>query len=121
MNVSASRSRSPPPRALPLRRAPAAAGAAPSETFPGAPVILISVDTLRSDHLPFYGYTGVETPALTALRKDSILFESAWSHVPLTLPSHASILTGREPAGARHPRQPRLPPAEATSRRSPSS
>ncbi len=71
---------------------------APRETFPGAPVILVSVDTLRSDHLPAYGYKGVETPALDALRKDSILFERAWSHAPLTLPSHASILTGREPS-----------------------
>jgi len=70
----------------------------PGETFPAAPVILISVDTLRSDHLPFYGYAGVETPALSALRKDSILFERAYSHVPLTLPSHASIFTGRVPA-----------------------
>jgi len=35
---------------------------------PGAPVFLIVVDTLRSDHLPFYGYSGVETPALSALR-----------------------------------------------------
>jgi tetratricopeptide (TPR) repeat protein len=71
---------------------------APKETFPGAGVILISVDTLRSDHLPLYGYGGVETPALTGFRKDAILFESAWSHVPLTLPSHTSIFTGREPS-----------------------
>ncbi len=69
-----------------------------AETFPGAPVLIVSVDTLRSDHLPAYGYTGVETPALDALRKDSILFARAFSHVPLTLPSHASIFTGREPS-----------------------
>jgi len=69
----------------------------PAESFPNAPVVLISIDTLRSDHLPFYGYTGVETPALSALREDSILFSNAWSQVPLTLPSHASILTGRLP------------------------
>ncbi|MFI5197300.1 MAG: sulfatase, partial [Thermoanaerobaculia bacterium] len=74
-------------------------GTPPRETFPGAPIVLISVDTLRSDHLPAYGYAGVETPAFDALRKDSILYERAWSHVPLTLPSHASILTGREPSG----------------------
>ncbi len=74
------------------------AKAPPAETFPSAPVILISVDTLRSDHLPFYGYKGVETPALSALRSDSILFERAYSHVPLTLPSHASVFTGRVPA-----------------------
>jgi arylsulfatase A-like enzyme/tetratricopeptide (TPR) repeat protein len=58
---------------------------------------VVSVDTLRSDRLPFYGFTGVETPALSALRADSILFESAWTHVPLTLPSHASLFTGRQP------------------------
>ena len=66
-------------------------------THPDAPVIIISVDTLRSDRLPAYGYQGVATPAIDALRKDGILFSSAWSHVPLTLPSHASILTGLLP------------------------
>ncbi len=71
----------------------------PAPAFPKAPVVLISVDTLRSDHLPFYGYAGVETPALSALRADSVLFERAYSHVPLTLPSHFSILTGLLPAG----------------------
>src|SRR5450756_863698 len=75
------------------RRSP---GGAP--TFPGAPVVLISVDTLRSDHLPFYGYHGVETPALSALRQESILCEKAYSHVPLTLPAHACLLTGTLPA-----------------------
>jgi arylsulfatase A-like enzyme/uncharacterized protein HemY len=63
----------------------------------GTPVVLISVDTLRSDRLPAYGYEAVETPSIDALRRDSILFERAYSHVPLTLPSHASILTGLLP------------------------
>ncbi|HEX9668671.1 MAG TPA: sulfatase-like hydrolase/transferase [Thermoanaerobaculia bacterium] len=67
------------------------------EVFPGAPVVLISIDTLRSDHLPAYGYQGVETPAIDALRRDGVLFERAYSHYPLTLPSHASILTGLLP------------------------
>ena len=61
------------------------------------PIIVISIDTLRSDHLPAYGYAGVQTPNIDALRLDSILFRSAWSHVPLTLPSHVSILTGLLP------------------------
>ncbi len=74
-------------------------GAGEAPTFPKAPVVLISVDTLRSDHLPFYGYSGVETPALSALRADSVLFEKAFSHAPLTLPSHLSIFTGLLPAG----------------------
>jgi tetratricopeptide (TPR) repeat protein len=64
---------------------------------PGAPVVLISVDTLRADHLPAYGYAKVKTPNLDALRKDSVLFENAYSHVPLTLPSHVSIFTGLLP------------------------
>jgi arylsulfatase A-like enzyme len=62
------------------------------------PVILISIDTLRSDHLPAYGYKGIETPNIDALRGDSILYSKAYSHVPLTLPSHVSILTGMLPA-----------------------
>jgi arylsulfatase A-like enzyme/Flp pilus assembly protein TadD len=61
------------------------------------PIILISVDTLRSDRLPAYGYEGVETPAIDALRRDGILFERAYTHVPLTLPAHTSLLTGLLP------------------------
>jgi choline-sulfatase len=63
----------------------------------GTPVVLISIDTLRSDHVPAYGYAGVATPALDRLRGDSILFERAYSQIPLTLPSHSSILSGLLP------------------------
>jgi tetratricopeptide (TPR) repeat protein len=58
---------------------------------------LISVDTLRADHLPAYGYRAVETPHLDALRKDSVLYKNAYTHVPLTLPSHVSLMTGLLP------------------------
>lgn len=68
-----------------------------SAAAPGAPVIVISIDTLRADHLPAYGYTNVDTPAIDAFRRDSILFTNAYSHVPLTLPAHASLLTGLLP------------------------
>src|SRR5713101_1679651 len=94
-------------------------GATPS--YPNAPVILISIDTLRADHLPAYGYKGVETPNIDSLRKDAILFENAISHCPLTLPAHVSILTGLLPPehrvrdnigyhldGRSHPSLPRL-------------
>ncbi len=60
-------------------------------------MVLISVDTLRADHLPAYGYKGVATPHIDALRRDSILFTNAYSHVPLTLPSHVSLFTGLLP------------------------
>ncbi|MGA7614812.1 MAG: sulfatase-like hydrolase/transferase [Thermoanaerobaculia bacterium] len=62
------------------------------------PVVLISIDTLRSDHLPAYGYRAIETPHLDALRRDAILFRRAYSPVPMTLPSHATMLTGLLPA-----------------------
>jgi len=65
--------------------------------YPGAPVIIISIDTLRADHLPMFGYGNVDTPALDALRKDSILYTNAFSAVPLTLPSHTAMLTGLLP------------------------
>ena len=67
-------------------------------TDPGTPVILITIDTLRSDHLPAYGYTKITTPAIDQFRADSILYEHAYSHCPLTLVSHASIFTGLLPA-----------------------
>jgi choline-sulfatase len=64
----------------------------------GTPVVLVSIDTLRSDHLPMYGYSGVVTPVLSAFAKEAVLFEKAYSHVPLTLPSHGTIFTGTLPA-----------------------
>lgn len=72
------------------------AGSAPA--YPGAPVVLVSIDTLRADHLPAYGYSRVATPGIDALQRDSILFENAYSQCPLTLPSHLSLLTGLLPA-----------------------
>ena len=61
------------------------------------PILLISIDTLRADHLPAWGYRGVATPHLDALRSDSVLFANAYSQAPLTLASHASLLTGLLP------------------------
>jgi tetratricopeptide (TPR) repeat protein len=62
-----------------------------------APIILISIDTLRADHLPVYGYRKVKTPAIDALAADGIVFERAYAHSPQTLPSHTAILTGQLP------------------------
>jgi arylsulfatase A-like enzyme/predicted Zn-dependent protease len=63
----------------------------------GTPVVLISIDTLRSDRLPAYGYRGVATPAIDALRRDAVLFARAYTPTPLTFPAHASLLTGLLP------------------------
>ena len=59
--------------------------------------ILISIDTLRADRLPAYGYAAGQTPRLTAFARESILFERAFAHAPQTLPSHASMFTGQLP------------------------
>ncbi|MGQ9618827.1 MAG: sulfatase-like hydrolase/transferase [Candidatus Aminicenantia bacterium] len=61
------------------------------------PFILISIDTLRSDHLSCYGYKGVKTENILSFSKDSVLFENVVSPAPLTLPSHISMLSGMYP------------------------
>ncbi len=60
-------------------------------------VILITIDTLRADHVGCYGAQTVKTPTLDALAHDGVVFERAISQVPLTWPSHAVILTGTYP------------------------
>jgi arylsulfatase A-like enzyme/Flp pilus assembly protein TadD len=66
-------------------------------TFDQRPVILISIDTLRADRLPAYGYTKVRTPNIDALAARGTTFERAYSHAPQTLPAHASLLSGELP------------------------
>jgi choline-sulfatase len=65
--------------------------------FPGAPVILISIDTLRADHLPAYGYRAGSTPAIDRFAQAGLVFDEAYSQSPLTLPSHTTLLSGRLP------------------------
>ncbi|MGH9347091.1 MAG: sulfatase-like hydrolase/transferase [Vicinamibacterales bacterium] len=94
----------------PSRRTLAAAGALavcgflawyvvarPSPPSRRGPIIVMSIDTLRADRLPAYGYAPGRTPAIDALVADGVLFERAYTHSPLTLPAHVSILSGRLP------------------------
>lgn len=67
-----------------------------SRPTPG-PIVIISIDTLRADRLPAYGYAQTKTPTIDALANDGVLFEHAYSHAPQTLPAHVSILSGRLP------------------------
>ena len=60
-------------------------------------VLLITLDTTRADHLGCYGAAGVKTPNLDALAASGVRFSNAYAPVPLTLPSHASIMTGQNP------------------------
>ena len=77
------------------------AAAAPSKaaaTRPaGTNVLLITVDTVRADHVGAYGFKQSATPTIDALAHDGVLFEHAYSQVPLTLASHTSLLTGTYP------------------------
>jgi arylsulfatase A-like enzyme/Flp pilus assembly protein TadD len=79
-------------------------------------IVLVTIDTLRADHVGAYGATAAETPALDAFAAEGVRFETAISPAPLTLPSHATLLTGQDPPrhGVRHNGLFRLP-AEAPS------
>ena len=61
-------------------------------------VFLITIDTLRADHVGCYGYKQVETPALDALAADGVRFTQAFTHSPITNTSHITILTGLLPS-----------------------
>jgi arylsulfatase A-like enzyme/Tfp pilus assembly protein PilF len=63
----------------------------------GFNVILISIDTTRADHLGCYGHPQVKTPNIDRLAAEGVLFEQCVAAVPVTLPSHASLLTGAYP------------------------
>jgi arylsulfatase A-like enzyme/tetratricopeptide (TPR) repeat protein len=62
-------------------------------------VLFVTIDTLRADHVGCYGRAGAATPTLDALAARGVRFATAIAHVPLTGPSHASLLTGRTPLG----------------------
>lgn len=91
------------PRSRPLRLAvlltlslaPSTRGAQPAP--PSVPVILISVDTLRADHLSCYGYGRFRTPHIDSLAKGGTIFAAIDAQVPLTLPSHTSLLASTYP------------------------
>jgi arylsulfatase A-like enzyme len=61
-------------------------------------LLLISLDTLRADHLGCYGYPRPTSPFLDRLASQGVLFEQAWATSPWTLPSHASLFTGLYPS-----------------------
>ena len=69
----------------------------PSPIHPRPSLVLITLDTVRADRLGCYGYPRAETPALDGLARDAVRFENAYTVVPITLPSHAVMLTGTYP------------------------
>lgn len=74
------------------------AGADPGPApLAGRNLLLITVDTLRADRVGAYGDGEATTPALDRLAAEGVRFESAYTPVPLTLPGHAALFTGRSP------------------------
>ncbi|RMH38028.1 MAG: hypothetical protein D6689_20355 [Deltaproteobacteria bacterium] len=82
-----------------IRRSPDDLAFAPRPAgLPDRPnIVLITIDTLRADHVGAYGYPRPTTPALDALAADGALFRNAWAHAPSTRYSVPAILTGRYP------------------------
>lgn len=80
-----------------------ACGRAPAEP-PARHVVLITIDTLRADAVGAYGAATAHTPTLDGIARDGARFDRAWATAPITLPSHASLMSGRYPPGhrARH-------------------
>lgn len=79
-------------------------------------VLLISIDTMRADHLSAAGFPRPTTPNIDAVAREGVLFKHAYSPVPMTLPAHVSMLTGTLPPthGLRDNLQKRLPEASLT-------
>jgi len=61
-------------------------------------IFLVTIDTLRADHVHCYGYESIQTPALDGLAKDGIRFSHAFTPSPITNTSHTTILTGLLPS-----------------------
>jgi len=70
----------------------------PQPEAPPPNIVLISIDSLRPDHLGLYGYPRPTSPELDRIAADAIVFERAWSTTTWTLPSHLSMLTGLVPS-----------------------
>ena len=65
---------------------------------PAPDIFLVTIDTLRADHVHCYGYDAIQTPAIDSLAKDGIRFSQAFTPSPITNTSHTTILTGLLPS-----------------------
>ena len=83
---------------------------------PALSVVLITVDTLRPDHLGCYGDASIQTPSIDQLARGGMRFAQAYTPVPITLPAHAALLTGEFPlaTGMHDFSGNRLPPSAVT-------
>jgi len=81
-----------------------AACASPPAAPPARPgsarnLLLVTIDTMRADHVGAYGYAAARTPTLDRIAREGARFDRAFAPSPITLTSHASLLTGLYPPG----------------------
>src|SRR5215203_3117354 len=67
------------------------------QSIPIVGVVIITLDTTRTDRLPVYGFMDATMPHLERLAREGVVFDQATSVAPLTLPAHASLFTGLFP------------------------
>ena len=85
-------------RVVPPASGPSAAAVEAAEALHAGPnLLIVTLDTLRADHVGAYGYEDAETPVIDRLAAEGIRFDQVASPVPITLPAHGSIMTGQIP------------------------
>ena len=79
-------------------------------------LLFITIDSLRVDHIGVYGFRNAQTPNIDRLAENGLMFKNCYAPVPLSLPSHCTIFTGREPLahGVRNNGTDFLPDSEQT-------
>ncbi|MFQ5743135.1 MAG: sulfatase-like hydrolase/transferase [Acidobacteriota bacterium] len=105
-----------PPEAAVAGSVPEVATDRRSDLQAGPNLLLVTLDTTRADHLHVYGYPQIETPRIDRLAAGGVRFDQVASAVPITLPSHSTIMTGQYPLvhGVRHNGTYRLENASVT-------
>jgi arylsulfatase A-like enzyme len=97
--ASGCRQEPPPIAAAPAPSGPLLSWSVPAGSAPAYErIVLVTIDTLRADHLPSYGYPRDTAPFFAELTRAGVLFERAYAAISHTAPSHASILTGLPPS-----------------------
>jgi arylsulfatase A-like enzyme/Flp pilus assembly protein TadD len=72
-------------------------GVVPAAGKAGPNLVVVTIDTLRADHLACYGYDRIKTPNVDQLARTGVRFANAFTPVPITLPAHTALLTGQYP------------------------
>jgi arylsulfatase A-like enzyme/Flp pilus assembly protein TadD len=72
-------------------------GVVPAAGKAGPNLVVVTIDTLRADHLACYGYDRIKTPNIDQLARTGVRFANAFTPVPITLPAHTALMTGQYP------------------------